>query len=242
MDIKKEAIISVKNLRKDFSAGKKTIEVLRGINLDIYPEDFAVIFGPSGCGKSTLLNIVLGIDTPSSGQIMVKNEDISKLNDDQRSRFRVSKIGMVYQMPYWLRTLNVQENVAIPLIMKGIKNDSAMRRSGEMLAELGIEDLKHQIPTELSGGEQQRAGLARALITNPEIILADEPTGNLDSKAADDIMRLLFNLNKDSERTVVLVTHNDDYWNFGNRRVEMKDGMIVKDTKHEENCDGIAKK
>lgn len=228
----KEIAISVKALRKDFCAGKNTIEVLKGIDIDIYSEDFLVIFGPSGCGKSTLLNIILGIDSPCSGTVEIRGTDIFKLGEDERGRFRVSKIGMVYQMPYWVKTLNVHENTALPLIMKGIKSDAALKRADKMLSELEIGHLKYQIPTELSGGEQQRVGLARALVTNPGIILADEPTGNLDSKSADEIMLILNKLNKQHERTIVLVTHNDDYWDYGNRRVEMKDGQIIRDTNH----------
>jgi len=228
----KEIAIRIENLHKSFKVGSNMVEVLRGINLEVYCEEFLVIFGPSGCGKSTLLNIILGIDTPTSGQVEVRDTNIFKLNEDRRGCFRISEIGMVYQMSYWVKTLNVRENTALPLIVKGIKSKVALKRADKMLLSLKADELKYQIPTELSGGEQQKVGLARALVTNPGIILADEPTGNLDSESAHEIMRILEELNKKHKRTVILVTHNEDYWDYGKRRIEMKDGQIIKDTDH----------
>ena len=226
----KEPVIRVKNLYKSFRVGQNEIEALRGIELEVYATDFLVIFGPSGCGKSTLLNLILGIDTPSNGTIIVRDTDLFALPEDERSVYRARKIGMVYQMPYWVKSLNVIENVALPLIIEGLKIRPSMKRAEKMLEELGIPELSKQLPTQLSGGEQQRVGLARALVTNPWIIMADEPTGNLDSQNAKDIMDMLRKLNSEQKRTIILVTHNEEYWNYGTRRIEMKDGQITKDT------------
>lgn len=227
-----DVVIEVNNLTKTFLVGDNKIRALRDVDLKIYDTDFVIIFGPSGCGKSTLLNIILGIDQPTSGKVTVRNTDVFKLPEDERAYFRLSKIGMVHQMPYWIKSLTVRENVAIPLIIKGIKEKNALERADAIMEELSIGELANQKPTQLSGGQQQKVGLARALITNPWIIMADEPTGNLDSKSADEIMRILSDLSKKHKRTVILVTHNDKYWEYGNRRIEMIDGKIAKDTNH----------
>lgn len=228
----REIAIEIEDLTRTFFVGNNKIQALRGINLKVYSTDFIVIFGPSGCGKSTLLNIILGIDHPTSGKITIRNTDPFKLSEDKRSYFRLSKIGMVHQMPYWVKSLNIKENIAIPLIIKGINEQNALERADSIMEELSIGELANQKPMQLSGGQQQRVGLARALITNPWIIMADEPTGNLDSQNADEIMKTLYDLNKKHKRTVILVTHNDKYWEYGNRRVEMIDGRITKDTNH----------
>lgn len=227
-----DVVIEVNNLTKTFLVGDNKIRALRDVDLKIYDTDFVIIFGPSGCGKSTLLNIILGIDQPTSGKVTVRNTDVFKLPEDERAYFRLSKIGMVHQMPYWIKSLTVRENVAIPLIIKGIKEKNALERADAIMEELSIGELANQKPTQLSGGQQQKVGLARALITNPWIIMADEPTGNLDSKSADEIMKILSDLSKKHKRTVILVTHNDKYWEYGNRRIEMIDGKIAKDTNH----------
>lgn len=226
------AIIEVNKVCKDFAVGKSSISALKNIDLKVYATDFLVIFGPSGCGKSTLLNIILGLDQPTSGEVEIRKQKINLMSEDERAAFRAKKIGMVYQMPYWVRSLNVLENVSLPLLIEGLNQDQASARAREILAELKIEDLANQFPTQLSSGEQQRAGLARALVANPWILMADEPTGNLDSKNGDEIMKLLMEMNKKHYRTIVLVTHNEAYWDCGSRRIEMRDGEIIEDTKH----------
>lgn len=232
-EIKKhETVISVKDVDKDFVVGKNTIKVLKKINLDIRSTDFIVLFGPSGCGKSTLFNIILGLDEPTKGEVIVRDTKIYNLDDDQRSKFRAKKIGMIYQMPYWIKSLNVIENVALPLIIEGEKEADAVRRARKTLAEIGIVDLSKQVPTQLSGGEQQKVGLARALISNPWILMADEPTGNLDSKSGQEIMEIFRELNQKHKRTILMVTHNEEYFDYGTRKVEMKDGEIIKDSKN----------
>lgn len=232
-EIKKhETVISVKDVDKDFVVGKNTIKVLKKINLDIRSTDFIVLFGPSGCGKSTLFNIILGLDEPTKGEVIVRDTKIYNLDDDQRSKFRAKKIGMIYQMPYWIKSLNVIENVALPLIIEGEKEADAVRRARKTLAEIGIVDLSKQVPTQLSGGEQQKVGLARALVSNPWILMADEPTGNLDSKSGQEIMEIFRELNQKHKRTILMVTHNEEYFDYGTRKVEMKDGEIIKDSKN----------
>lgn len=229
-----EVVVEVKDAKKYFKEGNNVVKALRGVNFRLYSKDFAVIFGPSGCGKSTLLNLILGIDKPTSGDVHIRDKDIFQMSDDKRATFRLSKIGMVHQMPYWIKSLTLRENVAMPLIIKGLKEATAMQRADQILEELGIGELAKQRPTQLSGGQQQKAGLARALVTNPWIIIADEPTGNLDSTSAEEMMVLLHDLNAMHKRTVLLVTHNEKYWGLGNRRIEMKDGKITKDINHKD--------
>ncbi len=231
--IKHEKIIDVSNLKKNFKVGDNIIDGIKEIDLKVYATDFLVIFGPSGCGKSTLLNIIAGIDTPSEGEVIVRDTNIFKLNEDQRAKFRAKKMGIVHQMPYWIKSLSVVENVAIPLIIEGEKPKYARNKAKELLNEMGISKLSYQHPNQLSGGQQQKVGIARALICNPWILMADEPTGNLDSTSADEIIALFDTLNRKHKRTIMMVTHNSAYWEMGTRRIEMKDGLIVKESHHE---------
>lgn len=227
-----EVVIDVKDVDKDFAVGKNTIKVLKKINIDVRSTDFIVVYGPSGCGKSTLFNIILGLDRPTKGEVIVRDTKIYNLDDDQRAKFRAKKIGMIYQVPYWIKSLNVIENVALPLIIEGEKEADAIRHAKRVLSDIGISDLSKQIPTQLSGGEQQKVGLARALVFNPWILMADEPTGNLDSKSGKEIMEIFRDLNQKHKRTILMVTHNEEYFDYGTRKVEMKDGEIIKDTKN----------
>lgn len=227
-----EVIIDVKNVDKDFVVGKNTIKVLKKINIGVRSTDFIIVYGPSGCGKSTLFNIILGLDQPTKGEVIVRGTKIYNLDDDHRAQFRAKKIGMIYQMPYWIKSLNVIENVALPLIIEGEKEVDAIRHAKRILSDIGISDISKQIPTQLSGGEQQKVGLARALVSNPWILMADEPTGNLDSKSGKEIMEIFKYLNQKHKRTILMVTHNEEYFDYGTRKVEMKDGEIIKDTKN----------
>ena len=227
-----EVVIDVEEVKKDFVLGSRVIQALKNVSLQVRSTDFLVIFGPSGCGKSTLLNTILGLDKPTKGRVKVRGTDVYSLDEDRRAAFRAKKMGMVHQMPYWIKSLNAIENVALPLVIEGGKEKSAMREARKTMQELEIFDLAKQIPTELSGGEQQKVGLARALVSDPWILLADEPTGNLDSKSGDEIMELFRFLNQKHKRTIILVTHNEEYWDWGTRRIQMKDGEIVKDANH----------
>lgn len=227
-----EAVIEVEDLEKTFKVGSNEINALRGVDLTVKSTEFVVIFGPSGCGKTTLMNIIAGIDTPTKGRVKVRGTDIFALKEEKRGIFRSEKIGIIHQMAYWAKSLNVLENVALPLIIEGQSEKAAIDRADKVLHELNLSELSHQQPTQLSGGQQQKIGFARALISSPWIIFADEPTGNLDSKSAEEIMKLFKMLNEKYKRTIILVTHNRDYWNLGTRRIEMKDGVISKDVKH----------
>lgn len=235
----KETAIYVRNLTKNFYLGKNEIRALTNINLTIHTADYLVVFGPSGCGKTTLLNIMAGADEPTRGRVVVGHKNIFKLDEDGRGIFRSMHMGIVYQTPYWIKSLNVLENVALPLIIRGINEKLAMKRAAGLLSELGIEKFSQQTPFQLSGGEQQKIGIARALISDPHIIIADEPTGNLDSVSADEIMELFHSLNTKMEKTIILVTHNQVYWNAGTKRIEMKDGCIIKITRIESWINGF---
>lgn len=226
-----EVVIKVENLKKRFYIGANIIRALRGVNLGVRSTEFAIIYGPSGCGKTTLINIIAGIDRPSEGKVEIRETDLFQLNPDERGIFRSKKMGIVHQLSSWVKSLNVFENVALPLIIQGEDESVATKRARRVMREIGILELGHQMPTQLSGGQQQKVALARALVTNPWIILADEPTGNLDSGSADEIMAIFDLLNKEYKRTIILVTHNQAYWTIGTRRIEMKDGQIIKDTR-----------
>lgn len=227
-----EAVIEVEQLTKTFKVGNNEIKALQGVDLSIKSTEFIVIFGPSGCGKTTLMNIMAGIDTPTKGKVKIRDTDIFALSEEKRGMFRSNKMGIIHQMPYWAKSLNVLENVALPLIVEGEKEKNSIDHAQKVLKELGISEFSNQKPTQLSGGQQQKVAFARALISNPWILFADEPTGNLDSKSAEEIMGLFKMLNEKYKRTIVLVTHNKDYWDLGTRRIEMRDGQIEKDSHH----------
>ena len=227
-----ECIIETKDLEKHFKVGINNIQALKGVNVKVPATDFLIVYGPSGCGKSTLLNIISGIDTPSDGDIIVRGTNIGKLDEDKRAKFRAKKMGIVHQHPSWIKSLNVYENVALPLIINGVEHQIAYTRAKSMLGELKIENFAEQKPTQLSAGQQQKVAITRALVSNPWIIMADEPTGNLDSKSADEIISVFHNLNKAFKRTIIIVTHNQAYWSIGTSKLEMKDGEI---TKHSHN-------
>lgn len=224
-----EVVIEVTGVERKFQVGDKRIGALNGVDLKVHSTDFLVIFGPSGCGKSTLLNIISGLDQPTKGKVDVRDTNIFGLDEDSRGIFRSKKMGMIHQMSRWIKSLSVIENVALPLIIEGTSKKKAIASAKKMMRELKIEDLANQHPSQLSGGEQQKASLARALVTNPWIILADEPTGNLDSTSSDEIMAIFDYLNRSLKRTIILVSHNQAYWSIGTRRVEMSDGKIIKE-------------
>lgn len=228
----REIIIHAENISKAFSLGQRKVQALSNVSLDVQTGDFVIIFGPSGCGKSTLLHILAGTEEPTTGKVIVRDRNIYQMSEDDRGLFRSKKMGIIYQMSYWIKSLNVVENVAMPLIIEGVPKKKAVRKAMELLSDLKISKLAQQNPAELSGGEQQRVGFARAMVSNPNIIIADEPTGNLDSTSSDEIMALFNTLNADLGKTIVLVTHNQAYWNIGTRRVEMKDGLISKEVAH----------
>ena len=215
-------------MKKSFIIGGNTYEIIKGADLEIQSGDFVVFYGPSGCGKSTLLNLCSGLETPTEGKILVRGEDISKLNSNQKAAFRQSKVGIVFQSFNLLKTMSIQENVALPLIAAASPRGRAMKRAANLLTVFGLAKHLHKIPTEVSGGQQQRVALARALASNPWILVCDEPTGNLDSKSSAEVMEIIYHLNVKSKRTILLVTHNPEHLAFANRIFYLKDGTIEK--------------
>lgn len=224
----KSKVIECKGVKKTFAHGRMSNEVLHGINMDIFSGEYVILFGPSGCGKSTLLNIIAGLETVTEGEVRIRDKDITKFNEHQLARTHRTKIGMVFQQFNLLKTLTVLENIALPQVFAGIRYKRRVRRAENLLKVFEFERFRNYNPNELSGGQQQRIAIARALVNNPWILLVDEPTGNLDSKSADEVMQLLKDLNEKSKRTILLVTHNPDYVSHPHRVLYMKDGQIVR--------------
>ncbi len=221
------AIIEVVDVKKTFMVGSQTVQVLRGVSAQIQMGDFVIIVGPSGCGKSTLLHVILGLEEPSEGSVVFLGEKIyNNTSEDYRSDFRKKHIGMVYQQPNWIKSMTVAENVAFPMLLLGMDKDSARTRALELLGKLKMTEWADYMPTELSGGQQQRVSLARALSNNPEIIIADEPTGNLDYQTGQEVMLMLQDLNKNEQKTVVMVTHDLEYLKYANSAIKILDGQI----------------
>jgi len=219
-------VIKIIGLRKSFTVGKSHIEALRGIDLEIRTGEFIVIYGPSGCGKSTLLSMLAGLDKPTEGQILVRDVDIYKLKERELAYYRRSKIGIVFQRFNLVSALSAKDNIGLPLTLSGTNRQETSDRAKELLKTVGLTDRAEHRPSEISGGEQQRVAIARALSSNPWILLVDEPTGNLDLEAGNEIMEMLKRVNKWG-RTIILVTHNPEYVRFGDRVVYMQDGKIV---------------
>lgn len=228
MENEHEAIIKIEGLKKDFQLdGGRKAPVLLGVDLEIKATDFAIIYGPSGCGKSTLLHTIVGLESPSAGKVTIRDTDLYKLSSEERAEFRAQKFGMVYQQWYWVKSLTVWENVALPLLIGGERKANARKRAIKTLDEINMASFADKRPMQLSGGEQQRIGLARALINNPWIIVADEPTGNLDSHSSDEVMHLFQELNLKGKRTIIMVTHNLIYLPMANKKIAMRDGLVV---------------
>ncbi|MFA5926997.1 MAG: ABC transporter ATP-binding protein [Patescibacteria group bacterium] len=223
-----DTIIKISGLKKDYILdGGRKAPVLLGLDLEIRATDFAIIYGPSGCGKSTLLHTIVGLEKPTDGSVKIRGTDIYKLKEEERAAFRAEKFGMVYQSPFWIKALTVWENVAMPLLIAGEKTSAAKNRAIKSLEEVGMAKYWSKRPMQLSGGEQQRVGLARALVNNPWIIVADEPTGNLDSHSSDEIMNLFQSLQVKSKRTVIMVSHNLIYLPMATKKIAMRDGVIA---------------
>lgn len=223
-----DTIITVQHVSKSFHVGTQDVPVLKDISFEVRAGDFLIIFGPSGCGKSTLLHVILGLEEPTNGNVYFLRKNIyDGITEDDRANFRKQHAGMVYQQPNWIRSLTVVENVAFPLLLLGQDKYQSLQEAREMLKTVEMLDWQGYIPTELSSGQQQRVALARALITNPEVIIADEPTGNLDYESGQELMRLLTDLNKTRNNTIVMVTHDLEYLNFAKTAVRMFNGEVV---------------
>lgn len=239
----KRIIIELDNVRKTYQMGDVKVNALCGINLKIYEGEFVAIIGHSGSGKSTLMNMIGSLDLPTSGKIKLDNIDITTLSESELAQWRGKKIGFVFQSFNLIPTLTALENVMLPLMFKDVSMDEAKERSRKMLEKVGIGHRMNHLPRELSGGEQQRVAIARALVVEPEVILADEPTGNIDYKSGLEIMGLLKKLNKEEKRTVIVVTHERFVAEHAERIIELRDGVIIRDSKnHEFNFNNIKKK
>jgi putative ABC transport system ATP-binding protein len=226
------AVLEAKKLAKTYAPGGANVLALRGVDLTIERGEFVAIMGPSGCGKSTLLNLLAGFDRPTSGEAWLGGERIDELSETELARLRRRKVGFVFQFINLLPTLSVVENVELPLLLAGQRRRQARRSANDLLIDLGIGDKQHTAPVLLSGGEQQRVALARAMANSPEIVLADEPTGNLDSAAAREVLRLLGGA-RDRGQTMLLVTHDARVAAAADRVVTLRDGLIADETELE---------
>lgn len=224
------SIIHLNDIRKSYFMGKEPIEVLKGISLDIYKNEYVALMGPSGSGKSTLMNILGCLDSPTGGKYVLNNHDVSKMPDNDLAEVRNKEIGFVFQQFNLLPRLSALENVALPLIYAGIAKKQRIEMAHDVLNKVGLSSRSHHKPNELSGGQCQRVAIARALINHPSIILADEPTGNLDTKTSIEIMDI-FGAIQAGGNTVVLVTHEEDIANHAHRIVRLRDGVIESDRK-----------
>lgn len=220
-------IIEIKNLNKDFRVGRNYIRVLREVNLAISEHQFTVILGPSGCGKSTLLNSILGLERPTTGRIKVRGEELTRKKDDSLAHFRHEKFGVVYQRPDWIKSINVLQNVAFPLAISNVSKKEREEKAWQLLKRFGIDDHAHYQPNELSGGEQQKVSIARALVNDPKILVTDEPTGNLDTDSAQKVLAIFKELNEQQKVTIIMVTHNLEYVSYATNTIYMKDGRIL---------------
>ena len=218
------------DLRKIYQQGETSITALAGVSLEIAKGSFAVVMGPSGSGKSTLLHLIGGLDRPTSGDLLVDGRLIGQMADDQVTLFRRSKIGFIFQFYNLLPTLTALENVALPFVLDRRAKVEADERGAMLLAKVGLGNRKDHLPEELSGGEIQRVAVARALAFSPPIILADEPTGNLDSKNGEAILTLLKQINKEDGCTVVMVTHSEESASYGDRKIYLRDGQVERET------------
>lgn len=223
------SIIHLESLHKSYFMGRQAINVLKGISMDILKNEYVALMGPSGSGKSTLMNILGCLDSPTSGKYILNGNDVSQMEDNELADIRNKEIGFVFQQFNLLPRMSALENVALPLVYAGVPKKQRLEQAMEVIKKVGLGDRSHHKPNELSGGQIQRVAIARALVNNPAIILADEPTGNLDSKTSIEIMEM-FNQIHESGNTVVLVTHEEDIARYARRVIRLRDGVIETDT------------
>ena len=226
-------LIKISNLKRDFQLGEETIYVLKGIDLQINKGEYVALMGPSGSGKSTLMNLLGCLDTPTSGNYILNGKDVSQMQDDDLAEIRNKEIGFVFQTFNLLPRTTALDNVALPMIYSGYSKSDRNKRATEVLTQVNLADRMDHQPNQLSGGQRQRVAIARALVNKPSIILADEPTGNLDSKTSLEIMNLFNDIHKNGN-TVILVTHEEDIAKYAHRIIRLRDGLIESDTENKD--------
>jgi putative ABC transport system ATP-binding protein len=222
-------VLEARDVTKTYVQGRRTVEAVRGVSLRVEAGEMVVLLGPSGSGKSTLLHLLGGLDLPTTGDVLFLGNDLASLTDDALTRLRRTEIGLVFQFFNLLPTLTAAENAALPLLLDGTARRAALQRAGVALERVGLAERAAHFPEELSGGEQQRVAIARALTTRPRVLLADEPTGNLDSAAGREVLEILRGMADDGERAVVMVTHDERAAEIGDRRVRLRDGRVESD-------------
>lgn len=225
-----EEVLIGQDIYKSFPIGKKTVDILKGVNVSIKRGEFIILFGSSGCGKSTLLNILIGLESPTTGKVLFEGKSIYDFDEDERSQIRKEGVGLIYQQQNWVKSLNVIENVAFPLTLKGIPEADRFEKAARVLDMVHMNESSYQIPMELSSGQQQRVSFSRALISEPTLLVADEPTGNLDSKSSIELMELFAEYNNKGN-TIIMVTHDLMFLPYATRSLQMVDGLIVQEYK-----------
>lgn len=226
-------VIKVENVTKKYKLGEVDLTVLADVSLEINSGSFVAIMGPSGSGKSTLLHLIGALDLPSTGRVLIDGQDISKMTEDELSKIRNKKIGFVFQQFNLLHNLTALENVTLPMVFAGVGESARKERAEKLLDSLGLKNRLDHKPTELSGGERQRIAIARALANDPDIIVADEPTGNLDSTTGKKIMDILVDLHRNQKKTIIVVTHDPNIANYTEETINIKDGHIIKDNRED---------
>ena len=220
-------IIECRSLCFSYTEGSNQTTILSNLKLDVKSGESIAILGPSGCGKSTLLNLIAGLDTPSSGDVIINNSNITKLNEQDRTELRANTFGFVYQFHHLLNDFSSVYNVAMPLLIKGVDKESAVAQSEKLLTRVGLENRLNHKPSELSGGERQRVAIARAMVVEPDCLLADEPTGNLDAKNAKDVLELILELNENNTSSLVIVTHDQNIAKTMNRTLTLSNQQLI---------------
>ena len=220
-------IIECRSLCFSYTEGSNQTSILSNLRLEVKSGESIAILGPSGCGKSTLLNLIAGLDTPSSGDVLINNSNITKLNEQDRTELRANTFGFVYQFHHLLNDFSSVYNVAMPLLIKGVDKESAIAQSEKLLTRVGLENRLNHKPSELSGGERQRVAIARAMVVEPDCLLADEPTGNLDAKNAKDVLELILELDEDNTSSLVIVTHDQNIAKKMNRTLTLSNQQLI---------------
>jgi putative ABC transport system ATP-binding protein len=225
---KKKPIIELRDVKKIYKMGDVEVHALRGLTMEVYPHEFVAIMGPSGSGKSTAMNMVGCLDIPTDGEIYLDGEDISKLDESDLAQIRGKKIGFIFQKFNLMPGLTALENVTLPMTFQNVSRSQREKRGGQLLEDVGLGKRMHHKPSELSGGEQQRVAIARSLANDPEVVLADEPTGNLDSKMGREVMDMLTELHESNGKTIVMVTHDESLSRYADRVIHLIDGRTTK--------------